>query len=73
MIVVENHDLAFRLNRIFCCDESVKPLQEVFSPEDDFPHEGHLEMSGNSFDYCNWNGMAWLHLMDLVSRSQGCY
>ena len=73
MTVVENQNLAYRVNRIFCCDESAKSVQEGSSPGDDFPHEGHLEMSGNSFDCCNWNGMAWLHLRDLVSRSQGCY
>lgn len=73
MTVVENQNLAYRLNRLFRCDESVKSLQEGFSPGDDFPCEGHLEMSGNSFDCCNWNGMAWLPLVDLVSRSQGCY
>ena len=41
MTVVENQNLAYRVNRIFCCDESAKSVQEGSSPGDDFPHEGH--------------------------------
>ena len=57
MTVVENQNMAYSLNRLFHCDESVKSLQEGFPPGDDFPRAGHLEMSGNSLIVVT--GMEW--------------
>ena len=71
MIDVGDQNLAYTLNKMFYCFESPQSLREGFSPGDDFPHEGHLERSGNSFDCCNQRGVVWLNLVDLMSSRPG--